>query len=377
MTKFLHTSDWQIGMKGGGLGEAGALVARQRIETIERIFEVAESEKVDFILACGDLFEHNQVADDQVTAVARILRAHPSVEIHAIPGNHDLPGPGSVWNRVALRAVPNLHVHVHPGTVPVPVRSGEVVVLHPFPVRSRYSLGDPLATLESVADDPRIQIGLAHGHITTATFGAHEADIKLPIKPSHVDRAGLDYLALGHCHSTQLIKTANEYCRIAYSGTHEQTSYAERDAGNVLIVSIAEKGARPEIRPVRVAQFQWDRRELNFASDENVDRLRELLAGCNANFLEITMTGELPDRLYADYRAALGDGNRFKNLRVNDSTLRWLTDSPDVVVPPTDASLANAQRRLAERVTLTTDGDAAVLREAMGLFNRYVAEANP
>jgi len=374
MVKFLHTSDWQIGMKGGGLGTLGSLVGELRIHTIERLLQVAEDEGVNFVALCGDVFEHNQVADDQVTAVARILRAHPSVEVHTIPGNHDLPGPGSVWNRTALRSIPNLHVHTTAAPIEVAVSGGDLVVLHPCPVRSRYALGDPLANLASVVDHPGIHVALAHGHITTITFGAHEGEIKLPIDPAHVQRIGLDYLALGHWHGTRLI-TAAGATRIAYAGTHEQTSYAENDAGNVLLVSIAAKGAAPEIRPVRVGQLRWKREGFTFAGDGNVDRFRQLLANQDTDLLELTIDGELPNHLHAEYQDVLGQDLGLKNFRVNDSLLRWLDDADATLPPLTDASLAEIQRRLRERLATGGAAEAEITREAEGLFGRYVREA--
>jgi len=368
MVKFLHTSDWQIGMKGSGLGAAASLVAEQRIQTLERVLDLAQSEHVDFVVACGDLFEHNQVADDQVTAVARILRAYPSVEVHAIPGNHDLPGPGSVWNRAALRGVPNLHPHVTAEPVPTLLRNGvDYVVLHPFPVLTRHSHSDPLVQLQSLSDDALIHIGLAHGHILKVTFGAHESEIKLPIDPEHVDGSGLDYLALGHWHGTRLFGT-----RIAYSGTHEQSSYGESDAGNILIVSIVDKGAPPEIRAVRVGQLRWDHRELSFAGDDSIVRLRDLLSGCEADFLELVLDGELPDRVYEDYRDAIGTASKFKHLRLGDTRLQWIPDTGDSLPILSDLSLAEVQRRLAE---LANTQDAEVVREAKRLLGQYAQEA--
>jgi DNA repair exonuclease SbcCD nuclease subunit len=43
-------------MKGGGLGEAGERVAKQRIETIDRILAIAETRDADFVVVAGDVF---------------------------------------------------------------------------------------------------------------------------------------------------------------------------------------------------------------------------------------------------------------------------------------------------------------------------------
>src|SRR5436309_12088455 len=94
-TRFLHTSDWQIGMKGSGLGRAGSRVAAQRIETLERIFQTARSHDVNLVLACGDLFERNEVDGDTVERVAAIIGSHADVAVHAIPGTTTWPVPGA------------------------------------------------------------------------------------------------------------------------------------------------------------------------------------------------------------------------------------------------------------------------------------------
>lgn len=371
--RFVHTSDWQIGMKGGGLGEAGALVGRQRIETIDRVLVIAEEEGAELVLASGDLFEDNKVAQCMVDDVAKIIRAHPQVEVHAIPGNHDLPGPGSVWNRAALRGIPNLCVHTEP--TPVEMLGGEVT-LHPFPVKSRYAGSDPLAALENLSEHPGIHVGLAHGHITTVTFGAHEQDIKLPIDPGQVERAGLDYLALGHWHGTRLVKATDGHTRVAYSGTHEQTAYAETDAGNVLVVEIEAKGALPVVRVVRSGALNWAREELTFAGDTNLGRLRELIDGCKADLLRISLSGELPTSIYGDYRELLQESAaRFRDLRVRDEGLRWRADEDEEPEPITDVSLAEVQKRLAGRLAAAGGEEADVLREAASLFRRFVKEA--
>jgi DNA repair exonuclease SbcCD nuclease subunit len=61
LVKFIQTSDWQIGMKGGGLGAAGPIVREVRINTIHTILKSARDNAVDFVLVCGDTFEHNIV----------------------------------------------------------------------------------------------------------------------------------------------------------------------------------------------------------------------------------------------------------------------------------------------------------------------------
>jgi len=55
--KFLHTADWQIGMKCLAAGDRAADAREERIRTIDRIVEVANREAVDFVVIAGDLFD--------------------------------------------------------------------------------------------------------------------------------------------------------------------------------------------------------------------------------------------------------------------------------------------------------------------------------
>lgn len=368
MVKFLHTADWQIGMKGGGLGEAGARVAETRIETVDRVLTIAEERAVDFVLVAGDLFEDNRVSYSDIERVARIIHAHPKVEIHAIPGNHDCPGPGSVWNRNVLREIPNLMVHLQPE--PVEMRDG--VFLHPFPVFSRYTSVDPLTQLPDLAAQPGIHIAMAHGHLTTVRFGGTEAEA-LPLDPAHVDRSGLDYLALGHWHGTRLVNPRDGGSRIAYSGTHEQTAYAEKDAGNVLIVEIPEKGAWPRVEKVRSGQLRWGNEQLEFAGDMSLDRLRQLLSAADFDLLRLELPGELPAAVYPEYVDLLEQMRpRFLDLRVHDDELRWRTDESAPLLL-TDASLTEVIQRL-HTLAVTGVTPEETMREAVRLLREFSQE---
>ncbi|NCG29930.1 MAG: hypothetical protein GWP27_05615 [Bacteroidetes bacterium] len=96
MVKILATADWQMDMVGGSLNpNAREYLSAARVETIEKILELAKEENVDVILAAGDLFEFPKVSDETTDAVARVLH-QSDVPIHAIPGNHDLYGSSSV-----------------------------------------------------------------------------------------------------------------------------------------------------------------------------------------------------------------------------------------------------------------------------------------
>ena len=71
MIRFLHTSDWQLGMTRHFLSDgAQERYTQARFDAIRTMGRVANDEKCQFMLGCGDAFESNQV--DRKT-VARAL----------------------------------------------------------------------------------------------------------------------------------------------------------------------------------------------------------------------------------------------------------------------------------------------------------------
>ena len=59
--KFLHTADWQIGMRAAHVGAAGVPVREARLEAARRVIETGREAGAEFVVVCGDTFEDNGV----------------------------------------------------------------------------------------------------------------------------------------------------------------------------------------------------------------------------------------------------------------------------------------------------------------------------
>jgi len=98
--KFLHTADWQLGMKATDVGGVGARLREERLLAARRVVETAQTHSAQFILVAGDTFEDNGVARILVQKAADVLAAS-NIPVFIIPGNHDPFTPGSVWEHPA------------------------------------------------------------------------------------------------------------------------------------------------------------------------------------------------------------------------------------------------------------------------------------
>ena len=283
--RFLHTADWQIGMKASHVGEAGTRIRDERLEAARRVVGAARSAATDFILVAGDTFEDNGVDRVLVQKVADILAGF-SGPVYVIPGNHDPLVPGSVWEHPAWKSSEN--VRVLREETPVEIPGG---TLYPCPVRAKRSGKDPTAWLP-VEEGRGIRLGLAHGTVE----GVHQEEPDYPIARDAATRAGLDYLALGHWHSTATYADQDGAVRMTYAGTHETTKFGERDSGNAAIVEIAEPGTAPKVTPVRTGGLSWVVMEEELRERGDLSRLRErieTIAGPGSTLLDVRLRGLL------------------------------------------------------------------------------------
>ena len=329
MVQFIQTSDWQIGMKGGGLGDAGPIVRKVRIESIHNVLKSAQEQKVDFVLLCGDIFEHNMISQEDAKKVVTIFNQYPDIPLFLLPGNHDILGADCVYNREIFLRVNHLTI----------LRTSDYVevtgaILHPCPVLSKFTTQDLSGTIPVVREVEGIHIGVAHGSLVGQSPVPNWEEIDLPIDPSCVVRTGIDYLALGHWHSHRTFKDSTGIARIAYSGTHEQTNYGEDNAGYCLLVQIDGKGDAPKIVPIKTGQLTWVSMEFEMKDSSSLIELEKYFESIKGiDMVRVILYGELPleskkelDNLL-EFQTTL-----HKNLRVKIESLN-ITVPPQLEVP--------------------------------------------
>lgn len=324
MVRFIQTSDWQIGMKGGGLGEAGPIVREIRIESIHSVLKSAQEQKVDFVLLCGDIFEHNMISQEDVKKVVTIFNQYPDIPIYLLPGNHDMLGADCVYNRPIFQRVNHLTILRTSDSVKV-----TDAILHPCPVPSRLSTQDLTGTIPVVREVDGIHIGVAHGSLVGKSPVPTWENVDLPIDPACIDRTGIDYLALGHWHSHTTFEDSTGIARIAYSGTHEQTKYDEDNAGYCLLIQIDGKGDAPKIVPIRIGQLTWVSTEFEMKDSSSLIELEKYFESIkDIDMVRLVLYGELP----------LESKEELDNLLEFQTTIhknsRVELDSLNITVPP-------------------------------------------
>lgn len=377
MVKFLHTSDWQLGMTRHYLdGEAQGRFSQARLDAVTCMAELADERDCAFVVVAGDVFETNQ--PDQKT-IGRALDALKSftVPVYLLPGNHDAYDPSSVYRRKDfLNSCPS-KVEMLADREPRRPADGVEVVGAPW--TSRRPLVDLVSeTCAGLEPDGTVRVLVGHGAMDEVVGSFEEpGSIRLQDIEASVAEGRASYVALGDRHSALRVGGTG---RIWYSGAPEPTGYREPRPGRALVVELDERSSGlPRVEEVRVGR--WSYHELVRRVDGDED-LNELISGLDAigdkayaivkvkveGTLTLSQAARLEEALEEreDVFGALEHPERHKDITV-------AAGENDVADLPLRGYAATARDRLLERAAGGGD-EAKTATDALGLLVRLAGE---
>lgn len=375
--RFLHTSDWQLGMTRWflkeGDGEAQARYSADRLEAVRRIGRLAEERGAEFIVVAGDVFESNTLPERDFQRALDAIRELP-VPVYLLPGNHDALDATSIYHRRVFDEVAQQGVHVLRDSAPVEVRPGVEIV--GAPLTSRAPDVDVLAeALEDLEPTGGVRIAVAHGQV--AGFGAEVGEtLSLEEIARAVDERAVHYVAVGDSHSTQQLDDAG---RVWFSGSPETTDYddKEKHSGNALVVDVWPDRA-PLVEAAHIGQWDFRAMERDFADVEDarawLDELR-MLSDKSRTCVKYSLRGTL--NLIADAELKRG----LRDIAPSFAALYRRGSGSEITVVPEDGDISSlgvngfpldAAERLKERtadLTLAED-DRRTAADALALLAR-------
>lgn len=274
--RFLHTSDWQIGMTRWFLsGEAQSRFDAARLAAIRKLGEIAVEQECAFIVVAGDVFESNSL-NKQTTGRVREELAKLPVPVYLLPGNHDPLTPDSIFFSSAVAE----GVHVVADSAPIQVADG--VELVGAPLTSKHTFEDPVrAALEGLEPTTGvIRIAVGHGQVLSRGSDPAPDIIDLEFVEECLERGVISYLALGDTHSAAPVGSSG---KVWFSGSPEVTDYlelgtggGENNSGNALVVTVSAAGD-VDVSQVKVGTWRFEAmtRDIN-SWDDAVAFIREL-----------------------------------------------------------------------------------------------------
>jgi DNA repair exonuclease SbcCD nuclease subunit len=376
MLRLLHTADVHLGARHADLGEQASAQRGRQFDAFRRAVDLALEERVDLFLVAGDLFDSNTQPRRTVDRVAAEFRrlAQAAVRVVIIPGTHDVYDRSSVYRTYDLAAMAG-----------VPPMSDMLVVLTPdrpevvLPTVDAIVYGrvfatkrapqSPLAGFDGRAEDgPTWRIGMIHGALSIP--GMTDGD-DVVIDADEIAASHLDYLALGHWHSTLTARAGD--VQYAYPGAPEPVAVNQDRAGNVLLVTFdMVDGARTvtvQERPVGRTRFEHvdvDAAEIR----DQAALLERLLQHADADLvLDVRLTGVRADELELDaddVESSLAPS--FHKVRIRDVSVPPLSSGP---LPTADtisgAFIRDVEGRIADLERNGAADDARELRDVLRL----------
>ncbi|NOY06616.1 MAG: DNA repair exonuclease [Chlorobi bacterium] len=218
-----------------------------RVQALERVLDTAREREADFVIIAGDLFEGNDISRELVRRTASVLQ-HSPVPVYIIAGNHDHAGAESVYRGNEFN--PGNHVEVLLERAPRLLESFDTT-LYPCSCPESRSDVSPVAWIRKDTAT-RFHVVVAHG---SWTGGPRLQENDYPMSTDELEGLGVDYVALGHWHSTFPDPDQRPHETFYYSGTPEPTGFGERDSGNVLLVELSSDGRKVEKIPVSRYRF--------------------------------------------------------------------------------------------------------------------------
>ena len=383
MLRIIHTADIHLGARHDDLGVQAAAQRDRQFSAFRATVDLALAEKVDLFLIAGDLFDSNVQPRRSVEKVAAELKRLAMARIRTviIPGTHDVYDRTSIYRAYDLKAMAgstdrdDLVTVLTPELRKVHLAALDTVV-HGRVFDTKRAPVSPLQGLDAGTDNDGAtwRIGMVHGSI--AIPGKTDRD-EVVITSDEIAGSRLDYLALGHWHSSQQGRAGA--VAYAYAGAPEAVALDQDRAGKVLLVELEEidgkRSVTIEDRVVGRTTFQ--RFEADAARvGSQAALITSLAKRANPDLvLDVRVVGVRPDELdlhVDEIESALAPS--FLKVRIRDVSVPALTEgtlpSPDTVV---GAFIRDLEARIAELEAADGAEAAAELRDSLRLGRLLLA----
>lgn len=291
--RFIHTSDWQLGMTRHFFDDgAQERYGQSRFDAIRTMGRIAKEERCQFMLVSGDAFESNQVDRKTVLKALEALKQVP-VPVYILPGNHDPLNAASVYRSSTFVDRKPENVNVVEATDPVEI--GESVELMGAPWMSKRVPVNPvekaLAALQPVTGMTRIC--MAHGCVDTfAPDKGAPGVIAAQVLQDAIDDGRATFIALGDRHSLTRIGSGDS---IWYSGTPEATDFSEPESGCAQVVEITD--GRAVTKKFQVGKWRFverDRIDMNTLEDiEALQKSLDVIENKERTVVRLKLVGSL------------------------------------------------------------------------------------
>lgn len=282
--KFIHCADLHLGSRFAGVRSKDKELAEKMVEStfesFSNIIDLAHSEKVDFIVISGDMFDSDTVTPRTRYRYAELLK-EAEVPCYIVRGNHDFR---TGWED-SIPLPPNAHEFGgEPETFIHNLNNGGQVELVGISFTSKHTKENLASKLTGSGN--LFTIGCVHCDVD----GGDDSDYA-PCSLIDFTGKNVDYWALGHIHKRDIL---NERPYVVYPGNPQGRNIKESGEKGVYVVTVADNAVR-NLKFVPTHAILWENKEINITGHNLNSFLDEVLSFTEkGSVIRLTITGKGP-----------------------------------------------------------------------------------
>jgi DNA repair exonuclease SbcCD nuclease subunit len=258
---------------------------------LERVCELAVSQRCDALCCAGDLFEQERFTPDTAAFLRDTFAKLDPLPVFLAPGNHDWLGPASLYHQVEWTG--NVHLFTSARLEPVTLTDGFTL----WGAAHRAPANTPCLLDGFTVDRGGVHVALFHGSEQGDLAFQEQGKIPhAPFRAAQIPAAGLHHALVGHFH------TPRDADHHTYPGNPEPLTFGETGQRGAVVVEVDASGvtsrrrhrvAGTEVHDVTVALD-------GVAHSSQVrDRVAAALAGL-AGTVRVTLAGEVAPEVEVD-----------------------------------------------------------------------------
>ncbi|MCE2439792.1 MAG: DNA repair exonuclease [Candidatus Latescibacteria bacterium] len=325
--RFVHAADLHldspfIGIKAVAPENVASTLQDATFSAYENIVNLCIEERVDALLVAGDVYD---AADRSLRAQLKFVDGlkrldEAGIRSFVCHGNHD---PLNGWEAQLEYPKGCTRFGEEAQAVPVLEDDPERAVVYgiSYPMSE---VSDNLALRLGPADSSTFSIGLVHANVDSDTKHLNYA----PCSLDDLERSGIDYWALGHVHTRQVLRERTP--TVVYPGNPQGRHPNEPGPRGVYLVEVDDGGdVRLDFRSVD--NVRWERTRLDISIMENEQDLIDALHNSMDDALNGAVVRSIVLRIALSGRGVIHGSLRQSNFiegLIEDVNREWARRSP-------------------------------------------------
>jgi DNA repair protein SbcD/Mre11 len=267
--KFIHCSDLHIDSPFKGFSSVGHPLAevlrKSTYQAFQNIIELALKEEVEAVLIAGDIYDGSDKSLEAQLKFRRELQKLSDAGIYTfiVHGNHD---PLDSWS-ASLEWPERVHIFSGDRVECLPIEKNGVVkaYIHGISYPKR-EVRENLAQKFSRSNEDDFAIGLLHSNVGNQSGHENYA----PCSIDDLIAGGMDYWALGHIHSFQVLRQSNP--AIVYSGNSQARHMRETGEKGCCLITL-NKNSDPLIEFISTDTIRYVHGEVDLSGTTSLEEV--------------------------------------------------------------------------------------------------------